>query len=317
MDITTETQTDTFIQVAEVWVPEGDRLVMAAGDYNGLAAFEEASRQTSFGKGEGLPGKAWAEGRPVVLTEFDGSYFKRIAAAAEAGLTSAVAIPVFDGDTLKSVLVVLCGDDDNRTGAIEVWTTDADGMLKLNEGYYGAAKEFEFVSKHTQFPRGQGLPGGVWAAKAPILMRDLGSGYKFVRASAAGKAGLTTGIGVDVPVPGDKPFVLTLLSALGTPIARRFEIWDARKSRMGNSGQAVLIDGICEREGPLWKDDGDGLNSEAPTVGAWKGPVGQVVGSGLPVVSRGGAGLPAGYESFVGLPIHRDGALSHIVAWYI
>ncbi|WP_095588127.1 GAF domain-containing protein [Actibacterium ureilyticum] len=317
MDTLTTVATDTFIQVAEVWVPEGDRLVLSVGDYNGLTAFEEASRQSSFGKGEGLPGKAWAECRPVVLTEFDGSYFKRIEAAREAGLTSAVAVPIFDEDTLKAVLVVLCGDDDTRTGAIEVWTTDSGGMLKLNEGYYGAAKEFEFVSKHTHFPRGQGLPGGVWAAKAPILMRDLGSGYKFVRASAAGKAGLTTGIGIDVPVPGESPYILTLLSALGTPIARRFEIWDARKSRMGSSGQAALVDGICEREGPLWRDDGDGVNDEAPTATAWKGPVGQVLGSGLPVVSRGGAGLPAGYQSFVGLPIHRDGALSHIVAWYL
>ena len=42
-----------------------------------LAAFEEASRQTRFAKGEGLPGKAWAEARPVVLKAFDGSYFKR------------------------------------------------------------------------------------------------------------------------------------------------------------------------------------------------------------------------------------------------
>lgn len=316
MDGKPATSTDTFIQVAEVWVPEGDTLVYSGGDYNGLEKFEAASRQSSFAKGEGLPGKAWAEGRPVVLTGFDGSYFKRTEAAKEAGLTSAVAVPVFAGDTLKAVLVVLCGDDEVRTGAIEVWTEDSGGMLMLDEGYFGAAKEFEFVSKHTHFPRGQGLPGAVWSAKAPMLMRDLGSGYKFVRASAAGKAGLTTGLGIYVPVPGDTPYILTLLSALGTPIARRFEIWDARKSRMGQSGQAKLIDGICEREGPLWRDDGDGVTDEAPTVSAWKGPVGQVLGSGLPVVTLGFAGLPAGYESFVGLPIHRDGALSHIVAWY-
>ena len=317
MDSVIDTVTDTFIQVAEIWVPEGDRLVMAGGDYNGLAAFEEASRQTSFGHGEGLPGKAWAEGRPVVLKAFDGSYFKRTEAAKEAGLTAAVAVPVFDGSTLKAVLVVLCGDDDTRIGAIEVWTTGSDNMLLLHDGYYGAATEFAFVSQHTHFPRGQGLPGGVWAAKAPILMRDLGSGYKFVRASAAGKAGLTMGIGIDIPVPGDAPYILTLLSALGTPIARRFEIWDARKARMGKSGKAMLVDGICEREGPLWRDNGDGVNDEAPTITPWKGPVGQVLGSGLPVVARGSAGMPAGYDAFVGLPIHRGGALSHIVAWYI
>lgn len=317
MDTISQAATDTFIQVAEVWVPEGDELIYSAGDYNGLDAFEAASRQTRFTKGEGLPGKAWAEARPVVLKAFDGSYFLRTEAAKEAGLTAAIAIPVFDGVTLLAVLVVLCGDDAARTGAIEVWTDDTDGMLKLDDGYYGAADEFEFVSRHTHFPRGQGLPGGVWASDTPILMRDLGAGYKFVRASAAGKAGLTTGIGFPVPTPGDAPYVVTLLSALGTPIARRFEIWDARAARMGKSGKAVLIDGICEREGALWKDDGDGLNDEAPTASPWKGVIGQVLGAGLPVVARQSAGLPAGYQACVGLPIHRNGGLSHIVAWYI
>lgn len=317
MNVLTKSAVEPFIQVAEVWVPEGDKLIYAAGDYNGLDNFEAASRQTSFAKGEGLPGKAWAEARPVVLQAFDGSYFRRTEAAKEAGLTAAVAIPVFDGAKMLAVLVVLCGDDAVRTGAIEVWTDDADGMLTLDDGYYGAADEFEFVSRHTHFPRGQGLPGGVWASDTPILMRDLGAGYKFIRASAAGKAGLTTGIGFPVPVPGSKPYVLTLLSALGTPIARRFEIWDARPARVGKSGNAVLIDGICERAGALWKDDGDGLNTEAPTASPWKGVIGQVLGSGLPVVARKSAGLPEGYSAFVGLPLHRGGGLSHIVAWYI
>ncbi|MGJ8609654.1 MAG: GAF domain-containing protein [Octadecabacter sp.] len=316
MDGKPETQIDTFIRVAEVWVPKDGVLVYSGGDYNGLEGFEEASRKTRFAKGEGLPGKAWAEERPVVLKAFDGSYFQRIEAAKEAGLTSAVAIPVFDGKTLKAVLVVLCSDDDERIGAIEVWSDDDDGMLKLAEGYFGAADEFEFVSKHTHFPRGQGLPGAVWAGQAPILMRDLGSGYKFIRASAAGKAGLTTGLGLPVPVPGETPYILTLLSALGTPIARRFEIWDARTTRMGQSGQARLIDGICEREGALWRDDGDGVQDEAPLATAWKGVVGQVIGSGLPIVVRTGAGLPAGYTTFIGLPIYSKGALSHIVACY-
>ncbi|MEG3662452.1 GAF domain-containing protein [Celeribacter halophilus] len=316
MDGQSETQINTFIQVAEVWVPKDGALVYADGDYNGLDGFEEASRQTQFAKGEGLPGKAWADGRPVVLKAFDGSYFKRIEAAKAAGLTSAVAIPVFDGTDIKAVLVVLCSDDEARIGAIEAWSDDGEGMLNLADGYYGAAEEFEFVSKHTHFPRGQGLPGAAWAAQAPILMRDLGSGYKFIRASAAGKAGLTTGLGLPVPVPGDTSYVVTLLSALGTPIARRFEIWDARTARMGQSGKAVLIDGICEREGALWRDDGDGLNDEAPTVSMWKGVVGQVLGAGLPVVSRSSGGLPAGYTTFIGLPIYAKGEVSHIIACY-
>lgn len=308
-----EAQPDTFIQVSEVWVPEGDVLVHAGGDYGALTKFEEASRRASFPKGEGLPGKAWAEARPVVLKGFDGSYFQRTEAAAEAGLTSAVAVPVFDEDTLRAVLVVLCGDDDLRTGAIEVWH-EKDDLLILDDGYYGAAKHFEWVSQHTHFPRGQGLPGGVWSSQSPMLMRDLGSGYKFIRSDSAAKAGLTTGLGLPIPVPGDKTYVLTLLSAKGTPIARRFEIWDARAARNGPVNEARLVDGFCARDGALW--DPENAGNERKAV-AWQGTIGRVLGTGAPVVEGGKPGIAAGYNSMVALPIHLNGELSHVVAWYL
>lgn len=312
MDVAVDTTVKTFIEVTEIWTPDGDTLVHAGGDYSGLAAFEEASRRESFAKGEGLPGKAWAEGRPVVLKGFDGSYFKRTEAAHEAGLTSAVAIPVFDGEALKSVLVVLCGDDDNRTGAIEVWH-EKDDVLMLDDGYYGAAKHFEWVSQHTHFPKGQGLPGGVWSSETPMLFRDLGSGYRFIRSDSAGKAGLTTGLGLPIPVPGGITYVLTLLSARGTPIARRFEIWDARTAKVGRANDAVLIDGVCQREGPLWTDD----TQQAPRrVAAWQGNIGKVLGTGLPLVEAGAPGLSAGYASMVALPIYQDGEIAYVVAWY-
>jgi hypothetical protein len=310
MDLALDIATRPFIEVSEVWVPEGDRLVLAAGSYGELDDFAAVSGEESFARGEGLPGKAWDEARPVVLKGFDGTYFRRTEAAKEAGLTSAVAIPVFAGATLKAVLVVLCGDDENRTGAIEVWH-EKDGMLTLDDGYYGAARHFEWVSQHTQFPRGQGLPGGVWAAETPILMRDLGSGYRFIRSESAGKAGLTTGLGLPIPVPFKAPYVLTLLSARGTPIARRFEIWDARAAKVGKANDAILTDGICARDGALWDDETE------RRVSAWQGVIGRVLGSGVAVVESGSPGLTAGYDSVVALPIHKGGEIAHVVAWYI
>lgn len=310
MDLALDVATRPFIEVTEVWVPEGDRLVLAAGSYGTLDEFAAVSGQESFARGEGLPGKAWDEARPVVLKGFEGSYFRRTEAAKAAGLTSAVAIPVFAGAALKAVLVVLCGDDANRTGAIEVWH-EKDGLLVLDDGYYGAARHFEWVSQHTSFPRGQGLPGGVWAAETPILMRDLGSGYRFIRSESAGRAGLTTGLGLPIPAPLRGTCVLTLLSARGTPIARRFEIWDARDAKVGKSNDAVLIDGICARDGALWDEDNE------RRVSAWQGVIGRVLGTGVPVVESGSPGLTAGYDSVVALPIHRGGELAHVVAWYV
>lgn len=309
MEDMADISTRTFIEVAEVWVPEGDKLVLKKGSYGTLTDFAAVSHQTSFDKGEGLPGKAWAEERPVVLKGFEGSYFMRTEAATAAGLTAAVAIPIFDGKKLNSVLVVMCSDDAERIGAIEVWASNAT-TLTLEDGYYGAAKHFEWVSQHTEFPRGQGLPGGVWAASTPMLMRDLGGSYAFIRSESAGKAGLTTGLGMPVPTPSESAYILTLLSALGTPIARRFEIWDARAAKVGAANDAVLIDGICSREGPLWSDE------NPRRISAWQGLIGQVLGDGLPVLSSGSPLTTNGYDSMVAMPIYQNGELAHVVAWY-
>jgi len=67
MDVILDTPAKTFIQASEVWVPDGDKLVLGKGNYGDLAEFAAVSGAESFARGEGLPGKAWAEGRPVVL----------------------------------------------------------------------------------------------------------------------------------------------------------------------------------------------------------------------------------------------------------
>ncbi len=313
MDDLLEAPTNTFIRIAEVWVPEGDRLVLATGTYDGLEGFGAASARATFAKGEGLPGKAWAEARPIVLRTLDDSTFHRAKAAAASGLTAAVAIPVFAEDVLLAILVVLFADAEH-VGAIEVWEDSANSLV-LSDGYYGTAEEFERVSKATTFGHGQGLPGGVWASETPILMRDLGASYGFLRAESAGKAGLKTGLGLPIPTPGDKTYVLTLLSAPGTPIAHRFEIWDAGAERVGPEKKALRIDGLCEREGFLAPKENPPL--DALSVTAWQGPIGRVLGSGLPHVQVGGAGLPAGYTQMVALPIHHENGLAYVVAWYL
>ncbi len=306
-----------FIEVTEVWTPDPDTgvLKLASGIYGPHDGFAAVSGTESFAKGEGLPGKAWADGRPVVLNGFRGTYFKRTEAAEAAGLTTAVAIPVFEASELRGVIVFLCADDRSRTGAIEIWEEDPGqtGLLRLADGYYGAAKHFEWVSHHTQFPRGQGLPGGVWAAGASMLMRDLGSSYRFIRAESAGQAGITTGLGLPVEVPGPETVVLTLLSARGTPIARRFELWDAVGGSGADARDVVLVDGLCESEGPLW--------GNPRRVAAWHGPIGQVAATGVPLArgSKSGepvAGLPAGCIAVVAMPVFRGGRFAQVVAWY-
>src|SRR5262245_39261503 len=90
----------TFIRAAEVWVPDrgGAHLEFCDALYGEVPAFGAASRNMIFGRGEGLPGQAWEEGKPIILAQLEGSPFRRIAAAKAAGITTALAIPVVAGD---------------------------------------------------------------------------------------------------------------------------------------------------------------------------------------------------------------------------
>ncbi len=300
----------SFIQATEIWVPDaaGTRLVRSDGLYGLHGAFGSDSSGHSFAMGQGLPGRVWAEGRPIILNDVQDGTFVRADSAERAGLTAAAAVPVYAGNLIKGVLVMLCGDPDFGVGAIEVWhSNNAPGsVMELDGGFYGSAKQFCEVSERTAFKRGQGLPGGVWASKTPMLMRDLGRGYGFVRAESAGAAGLTTGLGIPVPAPGGSSYVLTLLSACATPIARRYELWDVVPGRGGQKAIGALVDGLCDIDGPLWGTE--------RRIQPWQGPVGRAMATGVPV-----AEVPSGthrYEGMVALPVHAHGEVTHVVAWF-
>ena len=74
MDMNTDPVFNTFVRVAEVWIPKDGRLVHAEGDYAHSQEFAEASVAESFAKGEGLPGKVWESEKPILLKEINGSY---------------------------------------------------------------------------------------------------------------------------------------------------------------------------------------------------------------------------------------------------
>ncbi len=304
-----------FIRVTEVWVPaEGEEtLVLKDGLYGKLTEFERVARETRFGHGEGLPGKAWASGKPIVLKDLVGSYFKRGAAAEAAGLTCAVAIPVFRGDTLTAVLVLFCGEDRDHVGAIEVWLTPERSVeMGFLDGYYGTAEVFEWTARHISFMKGTGLPGQTWERETPVVFADLRA-PRFLRWEKAEAVGISRGIGIPVHTPEPGTFVLTLLSALATPIARRFEVWTARED-----GSLKLTDGFCEQAGLL---------GAAPlTLSGGEGAIGTAAASGVPIISAdlsaepeaiGSTARIAGLQTLVALPVHRADGLAAVAVWYL
>ena len=311
----------TFIRVVELWVPDrtGTRLEYGGGLCSDeFSEFREISENTLFAYDEGLPGRAWAAGHPIVLTEFSNSYFKRADEAKEVGLTCGVALPVFAGEFLLAVLVLLCGDDAKHVGAIELWHNDPEVSheMGLVDGYYGTADMFEFNSRHTKFPRGFGLPGRVWKAGMPLIIKDLHNSKRFLRWEEATEIGINCGVGIPYKTANDQTWVMTFLSAQATPIAARFEVWVPNASRTA----LVFQSGDCSKETDL-----DALYA-SKAIRRGEGSIGGAWATGLPVISDNlklDDTIPAslasasGLNQIVALPVIDNALLKAVLAWYL
>ncbi len=302
----------TFIKVTEIWVPAKDRtrLEFSAGLYGSLTEFRMASEKESFAYNEGLPGKAWAAGHPVVLKEFEQSYFKRTKSAKKAGLTCGIAIPVFSGEFLMAVVVFLCGDDQHHAGAIEVWSNSSGKSTELAvvDGYYGTLDDFENMSRNMSFGKGSGLPGQVWATGLPLLIEDLGLSANFIRSVAAGKAGITMALGIPLSVVANQVYIMTFLSAKATPIAERIQIWVTDES-----GQRL----VCQSGYSQQKDE---LAEIFETISVRKGEgiLGRVWLTGVPVsgITKNTAFADGRLSSMLAMPVIDGGHLKAVVAFW-
>jgi signal transduction histidine kinase/CheY-like chemotaxis protein len=75
------------------------------------AAFESATRAVQLLRGDGLPGRVWAKGKPMWVVDIQRSRaVVRRKAAAASGLESAVAIPVRSGGRVVAVLELMSRD---------------------------------------------------------------------------------------------------------------------------------------------------------------------------------------------------------------
>ncbi|MBL8564676.1 MAG: GAF domain-containing protein [Hyphomicrobiaceae bacterium] len=306
-----------FVRATEVWVPssDGSHLSLASGQYGPLTGFADAAERTNFSIGEGLPGRAWELGYPIVFHELKQPLFVREAAAAEAGLTCGVAIPIVKGDETKAVLVLFCGDDATHVGAIEIWHAPEDTPdLALHDGYFGTADRFEFQSRHISFRKGFGLPGQAWENNAPVVMGDLGRTRKFIRSGTAGQAGITRGVGIPLATRAKGTWILAILSALGTPIAGRFEVWN-----VAGGNRATFVDGLCESGTDL------GKAYESVEIGPGDTAIGRALRDGVPTLSDkvdleaqavAASCAAAKLSRMVAVPIFEGQQMTSIVVWY-
>lgn len=309
----------TFIKVTEVWVPDQsrDHLVLSEGFYGANQSFEARSRRMLFGPDEGLPGRAWATGRPVILKDLFHPLFRRSVIAQAAGLTCGVALPIMAGEYLLAVLVIFCGEADHQIGAIEVWgddPRDAD-RLRLVDGFYGSAASFEAHSRRSQFARGEGLPGRARASGMPIVLQDVEDVTRFSRAGAAAAVGIIRGLAIPYSAGPDHSYVLTLLSSRETPIARRFEVWVPDESRT----RLHFDSGHCESNPEFAADYASaGISKVGSAIGrVWVTGIPSVrddIGSDPSIIGQ--SARSAGLTHCVAVPVMHAGMLSAVAAWY-
>ncbi len=301
---------NSFIKACEIWTPsaDGSMLEFADGLFGSAAAFATQSRAMCFGRGEGLPGRAWENGHPIMLTRLDGGYFQRAAMAAAAGIHCAVALPIFIFEQLSCVLVLFCGDPEQSAGAIELWHNDprVSTDMSLVDGHFGAGGEgLSALSRDAYLPRGTGLAGLAWQRGAAVLIDDLGQSNRFLRGESTDPIGIKRGLALPCSSRDRHHYVLNFLSASKAPIAQCIETWALAAD--GSTLQRGL--GFSEAEGALPAGgDGPSLASSGQhaIVVAFETGVAQV--SDHPTSGK--------TASLLAIPVIAEGQVAEVVALY-
>ena len=165
--------------------------------------------------------------------------------------------------------------------------------------------------------RGTGLPGIVWDTGMPMFIDDLGRGQRFLRAASATKVGINRGLAIPCAQTGPDTWVLAFLSALGTPLARRIEVWlpDAQRSELHR------VAGFCEVLGKFPAVEGD---CDKP-IARGASTLGMTLVTGIPAISQHASDEPgelgesawaAGLEVLLAMPLLQGGRLLAVIDWY-
>lgn len=211
-----QTSTKQLVQAIEVWSlnDQTERLSLCASFYSSNNELASVHGNSEFGQGEGLIGKAWADGTPVI-----GEISDSVA-------THMVAIPSMSNGKCHGVVVIFCNNQDESKGAFEIWRPNDRGELALAENWYANLERFGLISQFIKFPRRAGLPGKVWHDRFPRVMGALSTSKKFVRISGAQKDGLAMAVGIPImKTTRELDSVLLMLSTTQTPIAQVMEVW--------------------------------------------------------------------------------------------
>ena len=123
--------------LAHIWTVSGDRLQPSgrwSASANAFLAVEAASPKQGFGKGEGLPGAAWAAGKTRWMRLSDEEHrCPRARVARESGLLSGITLPIYVQDECQLVLEFFArteyAPDDLLTNTLQATATHIGQFL--------------------------------------------------------------------------------------------------------------------------------------------------------------------------------------------
>ena len=158
-----------------------------------------------------------------------------------ADFKSAIAVPVFRGKSLVSVVAMATGGDADSIGVFEIWSpVGAHEELSLSQGYFGNLARFKNVSSFVRFEKGSGLPGQVWDRECGVIHDELSNHPGFLRAAGASADDLSIATGIPVIHDSFMASVL-LISSQASPIAKGFEIWVVKENEFALDSAAYHI----------------------------------------------------------------------------
>lgn len=210
-------QSHALTGIMEVWSPNYDSsaLTWHSGYYGPLTEIRNLRVSTRFAPGEGLPGRAWKNRRPELVTKLTLTHdnFVRQEIAEGAGLTTGISIPLIQGPYIKAVVTLLSTAESPFGHVVEIWEPNQAGdRLVRRDGYYGRFGKFYDDDADRTFEMGEGLPGQVWETAMPQLIAPLDEDSGFARYQAAESAHLSVAIGIPVIDDEKVTSVILLLS---------------------------------------------------------------------------------------------------------
>jgi hypothetical protein len=123
-------------------------------------------------KGFGLPGRVWKQGLPVLMADLgESESFIRGRDAKNAGITTALGIPLSDNAGQVYLMTFLSAKATPIARQIEIWMPDADKeRLIFINGFNENKSNLADIYATTSFAKNEGSIGRVWLTGVPAIV---------------------------------------------------------------------------------------------------------------------------------------------------